>query len=98
METEPWPADALSDVKPSSGLPGELATELIRSLHELVMLLKMQQNIESRRNDLLTDLLAHNQLIIDRVLDSGQIEEPPDDEPGEDEVVMGLDGKPIRAT
>jgi hypothetical protein len=97
METERCPADVLSDVKPSAGLSVELANELISSLSELVMLLKVQQNIESRRNDLMTDLLAHNQLIIDRVLASSHVEEDPDDEPGEDELMMGLDGKPIRA-
>jgi hypothetical protein len=97
METERCPADVLSDVKPSAALLPELANELVKSLSELVELLKMQQNIESRRNDILTELLAHNQLIIDRVLASDPPEIEEDEEVREDEMVMGLDGKPIRA-
>lgn len=102
MEPKPCLADALSEEKLCVKPLSELENELVKSLSELVQLLKYQLQIESRRNDLLTDLLAHNQLVIDRFLaavPTGENESLGSDPPEEleDEELIGLDGQPIRS-
>jgi hypothetical protein len=99
MEAEPCPVPpAPNDGRPSNEPLEKLAfeglkslNELVTNLRELVSLFKSQQEIEGRRNDLLTELLAHYQVVSEKILTE------PSGGPVDDEgrPIMDMDGRPI---